>query len=149
MLKRSDWVLLFLGAESGPQECDQLRVMKGLFLLSQEPASPLYGQYQFEAYDYGPVDAAVYRDLDALQLAGLIHVQRSLGSTRKTYDLTDSGRLRVSELRKFVPRNQLEEIERVKRRVTSFDFDNLLRQIYSEYPDFARNSVASIAGRAV
>ena len=149
MLKRSDWVLLFLGAESGPHGCDQIRVMKGLFLLSREPAHPLYGQYQFEAYDYGPFDAAVYRDLDTLQLAGLVRVQRWLGSTRKTYELTEPGRLRVSQLREFVSRRQLVEIARVKRRVTSSDFNNLLQQIYSEYPDFARNSVANISRSAV
>jgi hypothetical protein len=91
MLNRADWILLFLGSDAGPYPSDQVRVMKGLFLLSQDPAHPLNSQYRFEAYDYGPFDAMVYRDLDSLQLEGLISVQRWAESTRKTYGLTDRG----------------------------------------------------------
>lgn len=145
MLERIEWIILFLGADAGAYSSDQVRIMKGLFLLSQIPAQPLGRHYQFEAHESGPFVPKVYRDLDELQLAGLISVQRQLGMTRRTYELTDLGRQRFSELKRQVSPAQLQEVEDIKRRVTSVSIHDLLEQIAEEYPDYVLERVARLA----
>jgi hypothetical protein len=39
----------------------------------------------------------------------------------------------------------LEEVETIKRRVTTQTFDELLEQIYTEFPGYTTNSVARMA----
>lgn len=136
MLTRTDWVLLFLGADGGPHPCDQVRIMKGMFLLSQTAALPLEGSYRFESHEAGPFDPQVDRDLDTLQLARLVSVQRFPGKVRRLYELTDQGWQRFAELKGSVPRQQLETVESVKRQVTSQSIDELLEQIATEFPDY-------------
>ncbi len=144
MLRRQDWLLLFLGAEGGQHLTDQIRVMKGMFLLDRSAGHPAQELYQFDAYAYGPFDSAVYRDLDALQLQGLVHVTRHMGSSRRTYELTDAGRERFAELVESTPPAQFALVQDAKVRVTSLGFEELLEQIYEEYPDYAEKSVARV-----
>jgi hypothetical protein len=73
-MDRRDWLLLFIGAPGGPYSTDQIRVMKGMFLVSKEGPDDLRDLYNFEPYDYGPFDTTIYHDLDTLELEGLIHV---------------------------------------------------------------------------
>ncbi len=130
MQRRQDWLLLFLGAEGGHLPTDQIRVMKGMFLLDRTDGHPAHGLYHFEAYDYGPFDSTVYRDLDALQLQGLVRVTRHVGSSRKTYELTDAGRAMFAELVDSTPPDHLDLVRGAKERVTSLGFEELLEQIY-------------------
>ncbi len=149
MLRRQDWLLLFLGAEGGHLPTDQIRVMKGMFLLDRTDEHPAQGLYHFEAYDYGPFASAVYRDLDALQLQGLVHVTRHIGTSRKTYELTAAGREKFAELADSTEPDDLELVREAKQRVTSLGFEELLEQIYEEYPEYAEKSVARVRGAGV
>ncbi len=149
MMRRQDWLLLFLGTEGGHLPTDQIRVMKGMFLLDRADGHPVRGLYQFEAYAYGPFASAVYRDLDALQLQDLVRVTRHLGTSRKTYELTDAGRERFVELANSTVPEHLELVRKAKQRVTSLGFEELLEQIYEEYPDYAKKSVARVRGAGV
>ena len=145
MLTRTDWTLLFLGADGGPHPCDQVRIMKGMFLLSQTASLPLGGAYRFESHEAGPFDPQVDRDLDTLQLARLVSVQRFLGKVRRLYELTDQGWQRFAELKGSLPREQLAALESVKRQVTSQSIDELLDHIATEYPDYVEPVVARMA----
>lgn len=145
MVDRPGWILLFLEAPSGPYPTDQIRVMKGMFLAGQIPGHPVSSLYAFDPYDYGPFDSTVYRDLDKLQLAGLIAVERSPGSARRNYALTPLGRDRARSLKGELPLEQVTAVADAKKKVTCLGFDDLLRQIYSEYPTYATQSVARVA----
>jgi len=52
VLDRQDWLLLFIGAPGGPYQTDQIRVMKGMFLVSKEGPGELRDLYHFEPYAY-------------------------------------------------------------------------------------------------
>lgn len=150
MATRRGWLLLFLGVDGGTHGTDQIRVMKGPFLLSQTAGQPVQNLYRFEPYDFGPFDSSVYRDLDALQLEGPVDVEARLGSSRKTYRLTEAGKERFVALVPTVADIDAEElalIRAAKHRVTSLDFDELLAQIYEEYPSYAVQSIAQVAPR--
>lgn len=144
---RHQWLLLFLGAEGGMFAPDQVRVMKGLFLVSRSPGHPTAELYDFKAYDYGPFDSRVYRDLDALRIDGLVRVQQD-GTTRKEYYLTDEGRAAFEDLHTTTPQDQYAAVVDAKRRVTSVGFDALLQDIYQRYPEYADRSVARVALQA-
>ncbi len=144
MLNRQDWLLLFLGAQGGQYPTDQIRVMKGMFLLDRSAGHPVHDLYHFDAYDYGPFDSAVYRDLDVLQLQGLVHVSRHIGSSRRTYELTDAGWEKFAALAEATPPALFALVQDAKTRVTSLGFEELLEQIYEKYPDYAEKSVARV-----
>jgi uncharacterized protein len=144
VLARRQWLLLFIGAVGGAYPLDQIRIMKGMFLIDQTPGHPASGMYRFDPYDYGPFDSDVYRDLDALEVDGLVEVHRSRGSNRRTYSLTDSGRSTFRELVNGIPKNEYESVEAVKLRVTSLGFEALLHEIYREFPTYAVNSRARL-----
>src|SRR3712207_1481614 len=119
MQPRQQWLLLFLGADGGTFEVDQVRAMKGLFLLSQEPNHPTAGLYRFDPYDYGPFDSRVYRDLDTLRLEGLATVKICPGSTKRVYRLTEEGRRRFEETKRQTSVEDFQAVARAKQRVTS------------------------------
>ena len=144
MTVRTDWLLLFLGLEGGAYPADQVRVMKGMFLLDRIATHPVSGKYRFSAYDYGPFDSSVYRDLDTLEAGGLVNTL-AVGQTRRIYELTEAGSAEFERLRASLPESELGEAQRVKEEVTSLGFDQLLERIYANYPAFALNSRARVA----
>jgi DNA-binding PadR family transcriptional regulator len=141
MENRQQWLLMFLASPGGQYYTDQIRIMKGMFLLSQEGPGELQGLYRFTPYHYGPFNTSVYHDLDALEVAGLVRHDLVEGGNRRRYDLTDKGRHAVSGIAGLGKR-EVEAIRAVKRHVTSLSFLDLLKDVYRKYPDYAVNSVA-------
>ncbi len=143
-MERTDWLLLFIGLPGGRYATDQLRIMKGMFLLDQEGPQELRGLYRFQAYDYGPFDSSIYSDLDALSKAALISITGGGGSSRREYDVTAMGRERVVRLEREVTPTALEEVQRVRSTVTSLGFTDLLKKVYGDYPHFATRSKTNV-----
>ena len=141
MLRRHEWLLLFIGSPNGTYQTDQIRVMKGMFLLSQEHSGELRDLYRFTPYHYGPFNTVVYHDLDFLEGAGLVRSELVSGSTRRLYDLTEKGRQVLAGFERF-DRTAVETVRTVKRHVTSLSFLDLLTDVYQRYPDYAVKSVA-------
>ena len=144
MPARSDWLLLFIGADGDKHQLDQLRVMKGLFLLSHT-LEPLANQYTFAPYDFGPFDSKVYRDLDALQARGFIDSSNVGIGRRREFWLTELGRRRFDELQASVSAGEFDEIQAAKTFVTSLDADALLSDVYDRFPEFRSRSIARAA----
>jgi uncharacterized protein len=145
MADRRDWVLVFIGAPTtGSFRTDQIRVMKGLFLLSKEGPSELRDLYTFAPYDYGPFDREVYHDLDLLEIEGLIDAAVVTGSKRRIFRMTPRGEERCAEIRASASPTAIKAIDEVKELVSSMSFMGLLRYVYGRHPDFA---VASIVNR--
>ena len=141
MLRRRDWLLLFIADPEGPFSTDQIRVMKGMFLLSKQRCDALQSLYTFEPYDYGPFDKHVYYDLDRLETEGLIVSEPVPHTNRRTFRLTRRGRERVEDLETVVPRAARVAVTEVKELVTSMGFMPLLRYVYEKYPEYAARSV--------
>jgi uncharacterized protein len=142
MQKRQQWLTVFLASPGGQYYTDQIRIMKGMFLLSQEGPGELRKLYDFTPYHYGPFNTSVYHDLDALEADGLVrHDLVAGGSNRRRYAVTDKGRQAVSAM-VGLGRRELEAVQSVKRHVTSLSFLDLLKDVYQRYPDYAVNSVA-------
>jgi uncharacterized protein len=142
MLSRQQWLLLLLGMDGGPFDMDQVRAMKGMFLLSREPGHPVALQYRFDPYDYGPFDSNVYRDLDALRIDGLVRAEAIPGSRRRVYRLTAKGRNLFDVLAGRLGPDEIAAVAAANRHVTSLSFGSLLADIYTRFPEFRERSVA-------
>ena len=78
MTPRQELVLAALAAGESNSELSPVQAQKLFFLIDQNVSASIGGQqYNFQAYDYGPFDRAVYSDLDWLALPYL-----SLDGTR-------------------------------------------------------------------
>jgi hypothetical protein len=142
VVDRGDWLLAFICAPGADRFLtDQIRVMKGMFLLSKEGPPDLRDLYAFEPYDYGPFDKHVYGDLDQLEAEGLIHSETVGGSNRRIFRATPRGQERFAQICASAHPDAMGELRRVKGLVSSMGFMELLLYVYDRHPDYAVSSV--------
>jgi uncharacterized protein len=141
MLTRRDWLLVFIGLPDGSYPTDQIRLMKGMFLLSKEGPPEGRDLYDFEPYDFGPFDKRVYADLDSLTSDGLIASDPVMGTNRRTFRVTSRGEAMVRELAAGFSPESLQYLADLKQFVGSMSFLRLLRHVYAKYPQYAVRSV--------
>ncbi len=130
-------------AHTGP--FSPVQVQKLFFLLDRNIAEQINGpHFDFEPYDYGPFDKAVYDELGEMSDDGFVEIIEpgSFGSTR-TYRLTsegyETGKKSLDKLPETVQQYILEVVEFVR----SLSFAQLVSAIYQAYPDTKVNSVFS------
>lgn len=143
-MQRSDWLLLLLGAptrDEATPPLDPVRIMKGLFLLIEEGNLDDGPGYDFQPYHYGPVSLQIYDDLDQLVNEGLVDALPVSGYSWAKYRLSEAGCTRFALLDADLSTRVRQEIIRVKEVVSRLPFRQLLRFVYSKYPEYATNSV--------
>jgi hypothetical protein len=138
---RQQLLLLFL---SGSEHLDPIRIMKGMFLFSQECPKGWIEEadrYRFQPYNWGPFSRDVYRDLDALIASGLVSTMTVTGRAWNYHTATDEGRVLAAEAgMQWNPAVSV-YLQKLRQFVLSVSFSTLLKTIYQKYPDFAVNSV--------
>ena len=137
-IERSDYLLTFVGLPGGDYGLDRIRLMKGMFLLTQEGPTTVRHLYSFKPYDWGPFSAEVYRDLELLGDAGWIAATGA--QPYEAYYVTDSGRGRQDDARSALGDVLLEKLTELKRLTTSLSFLDLLEWVYERHPEYAARS---------
>lgn len=144
-MKRRDWLLLFAAYEGAPDGLDPVRLQKGLFLFAMRATIPKREKYTFKPYDYGPMSAAIYTDLDALVDEGLLKSDPIPGRAWSRYSATEAGLLAAGCVIKDASEQgklaAAKELFAVKQTVASLSFNRLLEAVYREHPEYAVNSV--------
>ena len=140
-LANTDWLLLTLSS-SRTGRMTPVQIQKSLFILSKE-AHKLVGRkfYQFEPYDYGPFDAAIYHDLESLARDGAILADRVPGQRWSTYSVTPKGERQAKAAKQRLDSKTAQYVKRVVDWVTGNSFPDLIRAIYARYPEYKANSV--------
>jgi uncharacterized protein YwgA len=142
MTPRQKLVLAALAAGESNSELSPVQAQKLFFLIDKNLAEALGGeQYDFQPYDYGPFDSAVYADLDRLSLPdeGCVEIVRS--GRYRTYRLTQRGReIGLQRLAELDAQTQ-SYLGRAKDWVKSLSFQALVRAIYQAYPETRANSI--------
>jgi hypothetical protein len=159
-----DLVLLLLAAP-GRHDADSGRVNgitrleKLLFLanMETEAAKGVKHPFQFKAYDYGPYSKAVYEAMDILEQAGLVAEDRSYSGqsqdemedwvtslderegVERRFWLTPAGR-GVADLLATSHSSVAAAIAAIKRQYGSLSLRQLIRYVYTAYPDYAKAS---------
>ena len=120
-----------------------VHLQKTLFLLDRR-APKLFSatsRYDFQPYDYGPFDSAVYADAEQLANEGLVEIDKDPVRGHKLYSATESGASRGAKLLKQLTRDQASAIITTAKLVTKLSFRDLVAAIYKAYPDMKTNSV--------
>jgi uncharacterized protein len=135
-------LLLLVALDGAPQGLDPVRLQKGMFLDAQESDPGEEEKYAFVPYNYGPMSAQIYSDLDALVGEGLVEEVPVQGRSWSRYVATEKG-LEAGQdlLDKESSRDVGGQLYRIKKEVASKSFKALLEDVYERYPAFASKSV--------
>ncbi|GIW53027.1 MAG: hypothetical protein KatS3mg081_2382 [Gemmatimonadales bacterium] len=137
-MQRKDWVLLTIAC--APKPVSPVQLQKSLFLLGQNMKAAVGKEfYKFKPYHYGPFDVRVYTDAEELAAAGLVEIQPAFGPWRR-YRATEPGLQRAQELRLSAPQ-AAKYLQDVLQWAQSLSFQELIRAIYTRYPEYHANSV--------
>lgn len=141
-MNRKELVLATLASAEG-RLFTPVQIQKAVFLLSRNlPDLVNEGHgYAFEPYDYGPFDASVYYDANALNSEGDAIIANSSTGRWKTYAASEKGVVRGQAILASLPAGKREYIKRVSDWVRSLDFSTLVKSIYEAYPEMRANSI--------
>lgn len=143
-LEKLDWVLLFLKH----RPLDRLRLMKALFLLWHRSGRNIPGFFEFVPYLYGPCSFELYSVLRAAQAQHLIARAPHEVPRWAAYHITARGERRVERILREAEPGAFSQVAEIAKEVHRAHFYDLLRQVYEEAPDFARQSlVAAVRSR--
>lgn len=138
--RRSEIVLAALAAGGPDARFDPVRVQKLFFLIDREIPELIDGpHFDFEPYDYGPFDAQVYKELDALVTQGDVDVDTAKRYRR--YALTKAGYAEGAKTLHDCSAPAARYLGDVARWIRSVSFRQLLSAIYRQYPEMAANSI--------
>jgi len=148
-MKRHEWLLIYLLLPSAKKTSliDPIRIMKGLFLFKMSYGNLLANFYSFEPYFYGPCSFEIYDDLLMLEMKGLIYEYSPPLSRWSYYGLTGQGRKIAGEIINRASRDLVDDLKEIKMKVTGLTFLNLLREVYSLYPEYSKVSLIKFGGR--
>ncbi len=138
-MTKSEVVLAALAPAQGKQH-SPVQVQKLLFLLDREASHLVDGpHFNFEPYNYGPFDKAVYQVLDELDEDELVTIRS--GGWQRTYALTPTGQNEGDRLLGELSDSTKDYIRRVSAFVLKLNFLQLVSAIYKAYPDMQKNSI--------
>lgn len=143
-MKRSDWLLLLLALRIEGTErsaLDPVRVQKGMFLFAKEGGVSESEAYTFEPYNWGPYSTLVNNDLQELVRDEFAVARDVPGYTWKTFAPTADGVNKARNLLKTAPRDSVQKLAQIKKRVGLVTFNELLSDVYENYPEFATRSL--------
>jgi len=136
-LTKKDWILLALRRTP----LDRIHIMKTLFLIWHRSGRKIADYFEFVPYLYGPCSFEVYSALESLQADGLIVQPPHPTPQWVNYYLTERGKKKAEEVTNRASPETLRFIETVAEEISQLGFNELLRKVYTEAPDFAINSM--------
>ena len=115
-MTRKDFVLAVLAAGGCGVQYSPVQVQKLFFLIDREIPDLVEGRhFNFEPYNYGPFDKAVYDELETLEYGG--YVERTSQQTWRNYRLTTDGQEQGDKILNSLDPGAQDYIETVAKRV--------------------------------
>lgn len=140
-MDRTDFVLAVLATAEG-HELTPVQVQKLFFILDKRCADRVGGPFfDFAAYDYGPFDASVYREIERLADRGHAEVVRPTGFSMKTFRTTPAGYKRGAELLATLDVAVRDFAVKLTTAVRTMSFSELVSAVYREFPEMKANSI--------
>ncbi|MDE2748229.1 MAG: hypothetical protein OXI34_04630 [Chloroflexota bacterium] len=137
-MKRADLLLKIIAAAEG-EPLTPAQLQKVAFLLGMAYKDLLPDDYyEFQKYDYGPFCADVYRDAEALEREGKVYITINRRGGWREYAATVRGYKTDLE---DVPGDMSAFIKGKVTWARGLTFQQLVRAIYQDFPDFRENSV--------
>jgi hypothetical protein len=144
VMTRRDLILIVLAAAKG-RPYQPVQLQKAVFLVSRNVPGIINDGpgFAFVPYDYGPFDASVYWEAEALRDSSEVIITLSASGRWKTYAASELGITRGTELINQLPQSVREYIYAISSWVLSQSFGSLVRSIYDAYPEMKENSIFS------
>ena len=141
-MDRRELVLAMLAAANG-RPYTPVQIQKAVFLISRNMPGVIDNGlgFAFEPYDYGPFDANVYSEAEALAREGEAIVARAANGRWNTYAASDHGVDRGSQILDRLPYETNQYIRGVSEWVRKLNFSTLVKSIYDAYPEMRANSI--------
>lgn len=157
--KRTDFLILLL--HTMKEIWGITKVFKFLFLMGKEEHLDNYvpDYYSYCAYNYGPFEKAIYEDIEALKQYGLIEERKPRKKKYKAdeeieevlypekvqaiYQLSNKGEQIAQALMKSAQKKDpgiIKKINTIKSKYGYLSLKELLKYIYNQYPEYAKNS---------
>jgi uncharacterized protein len=136
-------ILLAVLAEANGGRFTPTQLQKALFLISRNipDAFEARATYTFTPYNYGPFDAAIYRDAEALASEAKVDIALASAGRWKEYAASQAGVREGKAVLEQLSPNHKEYIQRVTVWVRSLSFQQLVKAIYDSYPEMRANSI--------
>lgn len=138
-IKKSDLILLLLYFDN-KKTIDGITKMEKLVFVTQKEVLDKWKEIESSKFDFGPdrfgpLSTEVYDELDFLKSVQMV------GEEGKTYSLTDKGQ-RFIEQKVFsrIPEKIRKDIEIVKTQHGRESLNDLLKYVYTNYPDYTVKS---------
>ena len=117
-----------------------VQVQKLFFLLDKNIPKLINGpHFDFQPYNYGPFDEAVYRVIEELTQEGLAEIIPA--NSRLYYRLTNEGQKEGEKIFNSLTSSAQKYLSEVSNFVLSLSFSSLVSAIYKAYPEMRKNSV--------
>lgn len=141
-MTRDDLILAVLAAASG-RPLTPVQLQKAAFLAARNIAGIVDKgpSFNFEAYDYGPFDRAVYVSAEQLQGLGLAEIARPQSSNWKTYAASPEGLAQGRTILDRMNSEQAQYLQTAVDWVLKLSFADLVKSIYEAYPEMRANSI--------
>ena len=137
-MKRLDLLLKIIAAADG-EKVTPAQLQKVAFLVGMEfPQEVPSDYYEFQKYDYGPFSADVYRDAEQLEREGKIMISVHQRGGWREYAATVKGS-RIDF--KDIPEAMTSFIEDKVSWARRLSFQQLVREVYRQFPEYRENSV--------
>ncbi len=135
-----DIVLAGLSAAGQNANFSPVQVQKLFFIIDREISNFTNGPFfNFEPYDYGPFDKAVYEVMGILSHEGMVEIN-NIGRYNR-YSLTslgfEEGQKKLNDIPKPAQNFIIDTVSWIK----SLSFEALVSSIYKKYPDMKENSI--------
>lgn len=129
-----------LASEREREPLDRLRLQKGVFIMQMSGSPDWQDQYRFKAWDWGPFSRDLATEVTKLVRDGYLEIEPVPGRRHPRYRATARGQEAIARLRAQMDPKQVDYIRRVHAYVTSRSFSQLLREVYSRFPEYAVRS---------
>ena len=137
-MQRIDLLLSIIAAAKGAK-VTPVQLQKIAFLVGEKFGEERLGSYyRFRKYDYGPFSADVYADAEQLEREGLVVISMHPRGGWREYSATHQGlECAFNDLQEDIAEYIREKVSWAK----ELSFQQLVRAVYKEFPDFRENSV--------
>lgn len=137
-IKRADLLLKIIAAAEG-EPLTPAQLQKVAFLVAKKfPDDVPANYYRFQKYDYGPFCVDIYRDAESLERDGLVLITINQGGGWQEYSASyQAGAYEFDAISDRISRYIKETVTWAR----SISFQELVRSIFIDYPEYRENSV--------
>ncbi|UCE37741.1 MAG: hypothetical protein JSW00_00385 [Thermoplasmata archaeon] len=136
-LSLRDWVLAIIQDKEKRKNKDAIFIMNEVFIFVNEVVPSLKSEFDFKSAWCGPYSEKVVKSLEHFIDAKVLEVKESKSTAIGfTYELTESGAKKASEITSKLPASLRDKIEFLKTAVSHMGPTGMFQYIYSIYPEY-------------